>query len=67
MLVTARLSSIEMLTLCDLTDNGVEWLGYMLSVDVTGLDSMKLQWGFKSLTKDWESVGMFYDNVKLLK
>lgn len=47
----------------DMTNTPTTWTDYAISVDVTGLDGMYLQFGFLSVASNYESCGVFYDNV----
>lgn len=47
----------------DMTSTPVTWMGYSLSIDVTGLDGQLLQIGFSTMSTYYEPTGIFYDNV----
>ena len=49
----------------DMTFTPVTWTGYMLSIDVAGLDGQIFQIGFSSKATNYEPCGIFYDNVNL--
>ena len=51
----------------DLTDTSELWTGYMVSLDVTGLDGQLLQVGFMNTAKDYEPSSIYYDNVRVWK
>ncbi|MCP4291963.1 MAG: hypothetical protein GY780_09025 [bacterium] len=47
----------------DMTGVSTDWNGYSLSVDVSGLDGMYLQFGFASTATNYDPCGMYYDNI----
>jgi len=47
----------------DMTSIPATWGTYMLNIDVTGLDSQILQFGFSSTATLYEPCGIVYDNV----
>lgn len=49
----------------DMTDISSTWNSYGITVDVTGLDGMYLQFGWATVATNYEPCGVFYDNVRL--
>ncbi len=49
--------------IADMTAIPATWGTYMVSIDVTGLDSQILQFGFSTIASNYEPCGVFYDNV----
>ena len=47
----------------DMTNTPGTWTGYLLQLDVTGLDGQILQIGFSATATNYEGCGVFYDNV----
>ncbi len=47
----------------DMTAIPTTWGTYMLSIDVAGLDGQYLQIGFSNTCTNYDSCGIFYDNV----
>ncbi|MBN1826996.1 MAG: hypothetical protein JW958_12100 [Candidatus Eisenbacteria bacterium] len=47
----------------DMTTTPVTWTGYLLSIDIAGLDNQILQIGFSTTATNYEGCGVFYDNV----
>ncbi len=47
----------------DMTTTPATWTGYVLSIDVTGLDGQIIQFGFSTTVTNYDPSGVFYDNV----